>query len=165
MTATFRLRDADPADVADVRRLILGLAAYEHLLHEVRATDDDIREALFGPLPRVQAILAETGGVPVGLALFYYTFNTFKAVPNIFLEDLFVEPEHRGAGIGLALMRHLAARAVAENCQRIEWRVLNWNQPAIDFYQQIGAKPIENWHTLQLGGEALAALSEGHVHG
>ncbi len=121
---------------------------------------------MFGPLPRVHAILAEIDGKSIGLALFYYTFNTFKARPNIFLEDLFVEPGHRGGGIGFALMRHLARRAVAENCRRIEWRVLNWNQPAIDFYQRIGARPIESWHTLQLGGDALvAALAEGNPDG
>jgi GNAT superfamily N-acetyltransferase len=164
MTAE-NIRRAAVADVPDVLRLIRGLAVYERMLNEVTATEDDIRDALFGPLPRAHAILAEAAGATIGLALYYYTFNTFKAARNIFLEDLFVEPAHRGSKIGLALMRHLARLAVAEGCARIEWRVLNWNQPAIDFYQQIGAKPVKIWHTRQLGGAALVALSKGVSHG
>jgi GNAT superfamily N-acetyltransferase len=98
---------------------------------------------------------------PVGIALFYYTISTFAGRSGIFLEDLFVEPAHRGTGIGCALLRHLASRAVAENCNRIEWRVLNWNQPAIDFYQRLGATQMQDWHVRQLGGAALAALANG----
>ena len=161
----WHIRPAAPADVPDVHRLIRGLAAYERLLHEVTVTDDQLHDALFGPAPCAQAIVAEVRGAVAGLALFYYTLNTFKLRRNIFLEDLFVEPEHRGTGIGLGLMRHLAQRAVAEDCGRIEWRVLDWNQPSIDFYRRIGAKPISGWHTLQLGGEALAALAKGSSHG
>jgi GNAT superfamily N-acetyltransferase len=155
------IRPASPTDVQEILRLIRGLAAYERLLNEATVTEAELDVAMFGPLPHIHAILAEVGGSPVGLALFYYTFNTFKARPNIFLEDLFVDPAHRGAGIGLALMRHLAQQALAENCRRIEWRVLKWNQPAIDFYQRIGAKPIDAWHTQQLGGDALVALAKG----
>jgi GNAT superfamily N-acetyltransferase len=162
---TANLRPARPADVPTVLRLIRGLAEYERMLHEVTATEGELHDALFGPLPRAHAVLADVDGEPVGLALFYYTFNTFKLQPNIFLEDLFVVPTHRGSGIGLALMRHLAQRAVAENCGRIEWRVLNWNQPSIDFYHRLGAQPIQLWHTLLLGGDALAALAKGTSHG
>ncbi len=165
MTRAVVLRPAAPPDVPHVLRLVRALAEYERLLHEVTATEADVHEALFGPTPRAHAILAETGGEPVGLALFYYTLNTFKLRRNIFLEDLFVAPEWRGTGIGLALMRHLAQRAVAENCGRIEWRVLNWNQPSIDFYRRLGAEPISEWHTLLLGGDALVALAEGPPHG
>jgi GNAT superfamily N-acetyltransferase len=165
MTAPFTLRAATPADVPAVISLIHGLAEYERLLHEATLTETDLHAALFGPQPRIHALLADVEATPVGLALFYYTFSTFKARPNIFLEDLFVEPAHRGTGIGLALMRHLAARAVAENCVRVEWRVLNWNQPSIDFYQRLGAGMMTEWHTRQLGGEALAALAEGKSHG
>jgi GNAT superfamily N-acetyltransferase len=165
MTADFTLRPATPTDVPAVLRLIRGLADYERLAEELTATETDIHEALFGPRPRIHAVLAEVGDESVGLALFYYTFNTFKARPNIFLEDLFVEPGHRGTGIGVALMRHLAQRAVEENCGRIEWRVLNWNQPAIDFYQRLGAKPIESWHPRQLWGGALVDLAKGTPHG
>jgi GNAT superfamily N-acetyltransferase len=157
----FTLRPTTPADLPEIVRLIRALAEYEHLLHETTVTENDLHEPLFGPRPRAHAILAEAGGKPVGLALFYYTFSTFKALSNIFLEDLFVEPAHRGAGIGLALMRYVARRAVAEKCARMEWRVLNWNQPSIDFYQRIGAEMMQDWHTRQLGGEALVALAEG----
>jgi GNAT superfamily N-acetyltransferase len=159
------IRPASPSDIPAVLRLIRGLAAYERLLHEFTATEADLDQALFGPLPRIHAILAESDGHAVGIALFYYSFSTFTARANIFLEDLFVDPAYRGRGFGLALMRHIAQRAVAENCRRIEWRVLNWNQPSIDFYQRLGAEPIEDWHTRQLGGDALVALAKGIAHG
>ena len=165
MTDAICLRPAGPGDVATVLRLVRGLAEYERLLHEVTATEAELKEALFGTVPRIHAVLAEAGGAAVGLSLFYYTFNTFKLRTNIFLEDLFVEPAFRGRGIGLALMRDLARRAAAENCGRIEWRVLNWNKPAIDFYHRLGAEPIQYWHTLLLRGDALDALAEGKSHG
>jgi GNAT superfamily N-acetyltransferase len=165
MPPDLTLRPATPADVPDVLRLVRGLAEYERMPDEVTATEDDIHDVLFGPVPRAHAVLAEAAGRPIGLALYYYTLNTFKAARNIFLEDLFVEPAYRGSGIGLALMRHLARLAVAEGCHRIEWRVLNWNQPAIDFYQQIGARPSQSWHAQQLMGRALAALAQGTSHG
>lgn len=142
-------------------RMIRGLADYERLLHEVTITGPELREALFGRVPRIHAVLAEVGGDAVGVAVFYYTFNTFKARPNIFLEDLFVEPVHRGSGLGLALMRYLARLAVGGRCGRIEWRVLNWNQPSIDFYRRLGAQPTRHWQTLLLRDEALDALAEG----
>jgi GNAT superfamily N-acetyltransferase len=165
MTLPFTLRPAVLSDLPDIVRLIRALAEYEHLLHETTVTTDDLRDVLFGPLPRCNAIIAETRGETVGMALIYYTFSTFKARSNIFIEDLYVEPAHRGAGIGLALMRHIAQRAVAESCARVEWRVLNWNQPSIDFYRRIGAETMQDWHTRQLGGGALAALAEGNSHG
>ena len=165
----FTLRDAAPADVPDVLRLVRGLAEYEHLLHEVAMTEADLHGALFGPQPRAYALLAHVekqavGLVEeqaVGLALWYYTFSTFRGRSDIFLEDLFVEPAHRGHGIGLALLRQLARRAVAEQCRRIEWRVLNWNAPSIAFYESLGATRMEDWHVRRLGGEALAALAKG----
>ena len=163
MPDNLTIRSATPADTTVILRLIRGLAAYEHLA--ATATEPELHEALFGPLPRAHAILAEIATGPAGLALFYYTFSTFKARANIFLEDLFVEPAHRSTGIGLALMRHLAHRAVSENCDRIEWRVLNWNQPSIDFYHRLGARQIEDWHTRQLGGDALVSLAKGLSHG
>ena len=161
----FTLRPANPADTAAVLRLIRGLATYERLTQECTAIETDIHNALFGPTPCAHAILADVGNQSVGLALFYYTFSTFKARSNIFLEDLYVEPEHRGSGIGLALIRALARRAVTEDCPRIEWRVLDWNKPSIDFYERLGAKPMQDWHTRQLGGEALVALAKGSTHG
>jgi GNAT superfamily N-acetyltransferase len=159
------IRPAQPADTPHIHRLIHGLAEYERMLHHFSATETDLHHALFSPHPSAHALLAEHNGTPIGMALFYYTFNTFKARHGIFLEDLFVEPDHRGHGIGLALMRALAQRAATEGCTRIEWRVLNWNQPSIDFYERIGAEQITDWQTRQLGGEALLALAEGHAHG
>ena len=163
--AAFSLRPAMRPDVPEVLRLIRALAEYERLLDQVTATEAALQEALFGVRPRIHADLAEVDGRVVGLAVFYYTFNTFRLCPNIFLEDLFVEPAHRGSGIGLALMRGLARRAVAETCGRLEWRVLNWNQPAIDFYERLGAKPVRSWQTRTLSGDALAALARGTSHG
>lgn len=165
MTTPPTIRQATPSDAPAVLRLIRGLAEYERVLPEVTATQDDIRKALSGPVPQAHAILAEVAEAPVGLALFYYTFNTFKAHQNIFLEDLFVESTYRNFGIGVALMRHLAQIAIAGGCGRLEWRVLNWNQPAIDFYNRLGATSVDDWHTRQLGGSALVALSEGKPHG
>lgn len=162
---TNHIRPVRPTDTASILRLLRALADYERLLHEVTVTEVELQQALFGPVPRIHGILAEVNGDPVGLALFYYTFNTFKARQNIFLEDLIVDPAHRAAGTGFALMRHLAQRAVAENCGRIEWRVLDWNQPAIDFYHRLGAQPNQHWHTLLLGSDALVALAEGNAHG
>jgi GNAT superfamily N-acetyltransferase len=157
----FTLRDATPPDVPDVLRLVRGLAEYERLLHEIVMTEADLHAALFGQQPRAYAILAEAGSAAVGLALWYYTFSTFRGRSDIFLEDLFVEPAHRGRGIGLALLRHLAQRAVAENCRRIEWRVLNWNAPSIAFYESLGATKMQDWHVRQLDGAALTALAQG----
>ena len=162
---SFVLRDATPAGIPDVLRLVRGLAAYEKLEHEAIATEADFHLALFGPQPRAYAVLAVVPDrPPVGLALWYYTFSTFTGRPDMYLEDLFVEPDHRGSGIGLALLRHLAQRAVAENCRRLEWQVLNWNKPSIDFYARLGATQMLDWHVRQLGGAALAALAEGATH-
>jgi GNAT superfamily N-acetyltransferase len=159
---SFTLREATPSDVPDVLRLVRGLAEYEHLLHEAVATEAAFHTALFGPAPRAYAVLADVPDrPPVGLALWYYTFSTFTGRPDLFLEDLFVEPAFRGTGIGLGLLRHLARRAVAEQCRRIEWRVLNWNKPSIEFYASLGATPMQDWHVRQLGGPALAALAQG----
>lgn len=164
--AAFTIRDAVAADVPDIRRLTRALADYEKLLHEAVATEDDFREQMFGPVPRAYAMLAERPGQPpVGMALWYYTFSTFTGRPDIYLEDLFVEPSARGSGIGLALFRRLARRAVADNCRRIDWQVLKWNQPSITFYEQLGATRMQDWHVMQLGGAALRALAEGAPNG
>lgn len=161
----FTLRDATPSDVPDVLRLVRGLAEYEKLLHEQVATEADFQTALFGPQPRAQAVLAIADNRAVGLAVWYYTFSTFTGRPDMFLEDLFVEPAYRGKRIGLGLLRHLARRAMAEKCRRIDWRMLNWNQPSIDFYESIGARAMQDWHVRQLGGAALRALAEGADNG
>jgi len=154
------LRTAREEDAGEILRLVRALADYEKLLHEVKATEADFRKMMFGPRPSATAVLAEVDGAVVGMALYYYTFSTFTGRCDIFLEDLFVMPEHRGHGIGLALFRHLAGIARDEQCRRIEWRVLNWNQPSIDFYRRIGARPLEDWTVQRLEGAALAALAD-----
>ncbi|MDE2515090.1 MAG: GNAT family N-acetyltransferase [Rhodospirillales bacterium] len=159
------LRAATPTDLAAILELIRGLAEYEHLAHAVVAQTEDLRAALFGPRPAAHAMLAEADGQAVGLALFYYTFSTFRGRANLFLEDLFVRPQWRGRGIGAALLGALAARAVAEGCARVEWRVLDTNAPAIAFYEKLGAVPMRDWHVRQLEGAALRALAEGADHG
>jgi GNAT superfamily N-acetyltransferase len=155
----FTLRLATPADAAEVLRLVRALAEYERLADQVTATEDHFARALAGPAPRAHAVLAEAGGRAVGLALWYYTFSTFAGGPDLFLEDLFVEPGRRGQGIGLALFRHLARTAQDEGCRRMEWRVLDWNQPSIDFYHRLGARPMQDWTVMRLERDALAALA------
>jgi GNAT superfamily N-acetyltransferase len=155
------LRAATKSDVPEVLRLVRALAEYERLSEYVTATEADFAQALFGATPRAHAVLAWVDARPVGLALWYYTFSTFTARPNMFLEDLFVEAEYRGRGIGLALFRHLAQCARDAGCRRIEWRVLDWNQPAIDFYRRIGARPVRDWTVQLLDGAALRALAAG----
>ena len=158
----FSLRDATPADIPDVFRLTRALAEYERELEHFTATNADFDRFLFGDGPRACAILAVVAGLPpVGLALFNRTISTFQGKTGIFLEDLFVEPEHRGKGIGLALIRQVASRAASEGGHVMEWRVLNWNQPAIDFYEKLGAAPMQKWHVRQLRGAALMALAQG----
>ncbi len=160
------LRPATPADIPDVMRLVRGLAEYERLAHKFVATEADYRTLLFGQPARANAILAETdSGEAVGIALYYYTVSTFAGHACLFLEDLFVEPARRGSGIGLALLRHLAAKAIQENCGSIDWRVLNWNEPAIKFYDSLGARPLHEWHGRCLDGDALTALAKGTSHG
>jgi GNAT superfamily N-acetyltransferase len=160
------LRPATEADIPHILRLVRGLAQYEKLADKAVATEADFRTLMFGPTPRAHAILAEPPGQPpVGIAIYYYTISTFAGRPGIFLEDLFVDPSHRGIGLGLALLRRLAALAVEENCVSIDWRVLEWNTPAIDFYESLGATRMTDWHVRQLNGDALTALAKGNSHG
>jgi GNAT superfamily N-acetyltransferase len=161
-----KLRPATPSDIPKVMRLVRGLAEYERLAHKFVATETDYADILFGAAPRAWVTLAETdAGEAVGLALYYYTVSTFAGHSCLFLEDLFVDPAHRGSGIGLALLRHLAVKAVEEHCGSIDWRVLNWNEPAIKFYDSLGARPLHEWHGRCLDGDALIALAKGHSHG
>ena len=159
MADPFVLRPATAADAPHILHLVRALAEYEHLADQVTATADHFARALAAPAPRAHAVLAWVGAAPVGMALWYYTFSTFAGGPDLFLEDLFVEPAHRGSGIGLGLFHHLARAARAEGCRRMEWRVLNWNQPSIDFYHRLGARPMQDWTVMQLRGDALAALA------
>jgi GNAT superfamily N-acetyltransferase len=153
------IRQAVAGDEALVFRFITDLAVYEKLEHQVVATEADITRDLFGPSPKVFCDLAEWEGVPVGFALWFYTYSTFRGRHGIWLEDIFVEPEARGHGIGKSLLVRLARRCVAEELGRFEWNVLNWNQPAIDFYKSQGAVIMDAWQNCRVDGEALARLA------
>jgi GNAT superfamily N-acetyltransferase len=153
------LRDAAPADVPAVARLIRGLAEYEGKAGELRGTEADYAAALFGTPPRAYAMLAERAGEPVGLALWYFLFPTFVAKPVLYVEDIYVQPAQRGLGIGRGMFAELARRALAADCVRMEWSVLHWNTPALAFYRGLGAVPVTEWIRQRLEGEALAALA------
>lgn len=158
MTA-IEIRPATEADTQVVLELIKGLAEYERLLHEVQATEDRIRETLFGDDPAAEVILACCGDLCVGFAVFFGTYSTFLAQPGIYLEDLYIKPGWRGHGIGLALLRHMANLAIQRGCGRIEWGVLDWNAAAINFYESLGARPTTGWTKYRLAGEALVAVA------
>ena len=159
MTDALTLRDAVPGDAALILRFVRRLAEYERLADEVRATEELLRGALFASPPRGHALIAEKGGEAVGFAVWFYSFSTFEARASLYVEDVFVVPERRGRGIGRAIFRDLARRAVAQGCARMDWAVLDWNQPAIDFYRGIGARPVAGWTVQRLSGEALASLA------
>jgi GNAT superfamily N-acetyltransferase len=154
------IREAVEFDVPLIASLIRELADYERLLHEVRLTEAGLRDALFGDRRYAEVAIAEVSqGEPAGFALFFHNFSTFLGRPGIYLEDLFVRPEHRGAGIGKALLRHLARLAEARGCGRLEWAVLDWNAAAIGFYLGLGAHPAAGWNVYRLEGEALGRLA------
>lgn len=162
------LRAAGIDDAPSILALIRELADYERLLDEVDATEQGIRDALFGPAPRVFCDIAEwhdtVSGAPpavAGLALWFYNFSTFRGRHGIYLEDLFVRPAFRGRGIGRALLTGLAARCVREDLTRLEWAVLDWNEPALAFYRTLGARAMEEWVPHRVTGEALVALARG----
>jgi len=151
------IRPATPEDLPHILGFIRGLAAYEKLLHEVEATEEKLRATLFGPQPAAECVLALAGeGPPAGFAVFFTSYSTFLARPGLYLEDLFVSPEFRGRGLGKALLLHLARLAHQRGCGRMEWAVLDWNQPAIDFYESLGAERKPDWTTCRLSGAALA---------
>jgi GNAT superfamily N-acetyltransferase len=153
------IRTATAADVPTIARLIRALAEYERLTHAVVFEEESLRQHLFGPRPFAEVLLAEDSGRVVGFALFFHNFSTFRGLPGIYLEDLFVEPEDRGKGHGKALLKELARLAVERGCGRLEWAVLNWNKPAIDFYRALGAEPMDEWAVYRLTGAALSALA------
>lgn len=154
----FELRPAEPRDVDAIVRLIRDLAEFERLLHLVQATPEKLSLHLFGPRPAAEAMVVERGGGVVGFALFFTNFSTFLAQPGLYLEDLYVQPEHRGAGIGRALLTRLAALAVARGCGRFEWSVLDWNESAIRFYEGMGATVMPEWRICRVTGDTLARL-------
>jgi GNAT superfamily N-acetyltransferase len=156
---TIEIRFAERSDVPLIVRLIKALAVYERLEQVVVANEDKVERALFGPRPYAETLIAEDGGQPVGFALFFHNFSTFLAQPGIYLEDLFVEPEQRGKGVGRALLVRLAQIAVERDCGRLEWAVLDWNKDAIAFYERLGAKPNEDWTVYRLTGEPLRSLA------
>jgi GNAT superfamily N-acetyltransferase len=154
------VRAARPDDAELIVGFIRGLAEYEKLLHEVKVDASRVAAALFARNPRAFCDIAERDGAPVGFALWFYTFSTFEGAHGLYLEDLFVIPEARGTGAGLALMRRLAQRCRDEGLARLEWAVLDWNAPAIGFYDRLGASAKHEWITRQLAGEALARLAD-----
>ncbi len=156
--ASLTIRPATPGDVVAILGLIRELAVYEKLEHAMVATADDLHEALFGPRPSAESLVAQDGERVVGFALFFTNYSTFVGRPGIYLEDLFVQPAARGRGIGKALLAQLAALAVQRRCGRLEWSVLDWNAPAIGFYRSLGAKAMDEWTVYRLDGEALQAL-------
>lgn len=150
---------ATEADVPIILAMIRGLAEYERLADMVVATEQRLRETLFGPRPAAEVLLANLNGGPVGFALFFPTYSTFLAQPGIYLEDLYVQPEARGKGAGIALLVALAKLAVERGCGRVEWSVLNWNEPSINFYKNLGAVPLDEWTSYRLTGPALTRLA------
>ncbi len=139
--------------------MIQGLAEYEKLAHMVSATEEGLRKTLFGDRPAAEVLLARADGVWAGFCLFFQNYSTFLGKPGLYLEDLFVKPEFRGQGIGFVLLQELAKSAVARECGRVEWSVLDWNEPSIEFYKKLGAVPMDEWTTYRLTGEALLRLS------
>jgi len=152
------IRSARPEDVPTIVSLIRALAVYEKLESECHADEAALRAHLFGPRPAAEVILAEHDAEVAGFALFFHNYSTFLTKPGIYLEDLFVRPEVRGAGIGRALLSRLAQIALERGCGRLEWSVLDWNTPAIGFYERLGASPMTEWTVFRLTGDALARL-------
>jgi GNAT superfamily N-acetyltransferase len=159
MTDALSIRPAREDEVPLVLQFIRELAEYEHLLHEVVATEEGLRRDLFGPRRYAEVVFACLEGEPVGFALFFHNYSTFLGQPGIYLEDLFVRPNVRGRGVGQALLQWLAAEAVRRNCGRLEWAVLDWNEPAIRFYRSLGAREMKEWGIFRLTGDALTAVA------
>jgi GNAT superfamily N-acetyltransferase len=153
------IRPASPADLPLIAQFIRDLAEYEKLAHEVRFDDVVLGERLFGTRPYAEVLIGEIDGMPQGFALFFHNFSTFEGKPGIYLEDLFVRPEARGSGLGKALLQRLAQLAVERDCARLEWWVLDWNEPSIGFYKSLGAKPMDEWTVFRVDGDALADLA------
>jgi GNAT superfamily N-acetyltransferase len=158
---TISTRPATVADLPLIAQFIRDLADYERLAHEVRFDEAVLGDRLFAARPYAEVLIGEIDGSPQGFALFFHNFSTFEGRPGVYLEDLFVRPEARGSGLGKALLAALARIAVERDCARLEWWVLDWNDPAIQFYKKLGAKPMDEWTTFRVDGEALDALANG----
>ena len=159
------IRPAVPGDIPLVLKFIQELAEYEKLSHEVTATEDQLRSTLFGARPVAEVVIASHDDVPVGFAVFFATYSTFLGKPGLYLEDLFVRPAARGNGIGRALLEYLARLTVERGWGRLEWRVLDWNEPSIAFYRKLGAEPLDDWTVFRVTGGALRALAGKIVNG
>jgi len=153
------IRPANAADIPLILQLVRDLAAFERESDKVIATEPMLFEALFGPHPAAEAVIAELDGAPVGMALFFHNFSTWTGWRGLYLEDLYVTPEARGAGVGKALLKHLAALAVARGCTRFEWAVLDWNTPAQEFYTAMGATVMDDWRICRMSGAVLAEFA------
>lgn len=161
VAANFEIRQAQESDVPVILSLINKLADYERLSHEVVATEEILRETLFGGRRTAEAAIGYFEGRPVGFVLFFHNYSTFLGRPGIYIEDLFVEEKFRLRGFGSALLRYVAALATARNCGRLEWSVLDWNEPAIRFYRKLGAVAMSEWTVHRIAGEALKKLAAG----
>ena len=153
------IRPATSADLSLIAQFIRDLAEYEKLAHEVRFDEAGLCERLFGARPYAEVLIGEVDGVPQGFALFFHNFSTFEGRPGIYLEDLFVRPKARGSGLGKTLLAALAQTAIERDCARLEWSVLDWNDPAIQFYKALGAKPMDEWTVMRVDGDALGELA------
>jgi GNAT superfamily N-acetyltransferase len=153
------IQPATERDVPLILEMIHGLAEYEKLEHAMTATEEKLRESLFGPHPDAEVLIAYAGDRPAGFALFFHNYSTFLAQRGLYLEDLFVKPEFRGQGLGRLLLQRLAKIAIERNCGRFEWTVLDWNEPAIGFYKKLGALPMDDWTIFRITGEALQRLA------
>jgi GNAT superfamily N-acetyltransferase len=160
MSPNFVIRPATVADVPAILELIRALATYERAPNEVTATEEGLTEVLFGKKPAAEVLLAFENDIAVGFAVFFYNFSTWLGRPGLYLEDLFVKPEDRGKGYGRALLVALARAAREHSCGRMEWAVLDWNEPAIEFYRKLGAKPMEEWTVFRLTRDGIAKLAD-----
>jgi GNAT superfamily N-acetyltransferase len=165
LSSATAVRPAEEFDVDRIYRLIIDLATYERAADQVRSTPDQLRAALFGPQPAAYAPVAESAGEVVGFALYFRSYSTWEGVHGIYLEDLYVAPQHRGSGLGRALLVALAELAVQRGYARLEWAVLDWNEPAIRFYRGLGAVPMEEWTVFRLTGPALGQVAAGAASG
>lgn len=159
MSGEIAIRPATRSDLPRILAFIRELAVYEHLEHEVVASETEVGAALFGPRPYAEVVFACLDGTPVGFALFFHNFSTFLGRAGIYLEDLYVRPEARGLGVGKRLLAWLARTALERGCARLDWAVLDWNEPSIGFYRSLGAVALDEWTTYRLAGEALERLA------
>jgi GNAT superfamily N-acetyltransferase len=160
MTARILIRPATPGDIPLILQFVRELAEYERLAHEVSATEEQLRATLFGARPVAEVVIASHDDAPAGFAVFFANYSTFLGRPGLYLEDLFVRPDARGNGIGRALLEYLARLTVDRGWGRLEWRVLDWNEPSIAFYKKLGAEPLDDWTVFRVTGNALLRL--GH---